>query len=123
MPSESTPTPTHTGSCHCGRIVFEVHGTIDSALACNCSICSRKGSLLWFAPRASLELKTPEDAASTYLFNKHAIRHRFCPVCGIHPYGEGTDPKGNAIAAINLRCIDGIDLAVIPVHHFDGKSL
>ncbi|OGB14054.1 MAG: aldehyde-activating protein [Burkholderiales bacterium RIFCSPLOWO2_12_67_14] len=123
MPSESTPTPTHTGSCHCGRIVFEVHGAIDNALACNCSICSRKGSLLWFAPRASLVLKTPEDAASTYLFNKHAIRHRFCPVCGIHPYGEGTDPKGNAIAAINLRCIDGIDLAAIPVHPFDGKSL
>ena len=51
------------------------------------------------------------------------IRHRFCPVCGIHPYGEGIDPKGNAMAAINLHCIDGIDLAAIPVHHFNGKSL
>lgn len=119
----SDPTTTHTGSCHCGRIAFEVHGTIDSALACNCSICSRKGSLLWFVPRANLELKTPEDAASTYLFNKHVIRHRFCPVCGIHPYGEGVDPKGNAMAAINLRCIDGIDLAAIPTQHFDGRSL
>ena len=58
----------HTGSCHCGGIKFEVDGEIDSGLACNCSICSRKGSLLWFVPRARLKLKTPESAASTYTF-------------------------------------------------------
>ena len=114
---------THTGSCHCGRIAFEVEGDIDSALACNCSICSRKGSLLWFVPRDRLKLKTPETAASTYEFNKHVIKHRFCPTCGIHPYGEGKDPKGNAMAAINLRCIENLDLASIPVHQFDGRSL
>jgi hypothetical protein len=122
-PNGDAPMPTHTGSCHCGRIAFEVEGDIDSALACNCSICSRKGSLLWFVPRDKLKLKTPEDAASTYEFNKHVIKHRFCPTCGIHPYGEGKDPKGNATAAINLRCIEHLDLASIPVHHFDGRSL
>lgn len=41
----------YTGSCHCGRIRFEVEGEVDSGLACNCSMCSRKGSLLWFVPR------------------------------------------------------------------------
>jgi hypothetical protein len=41
----------------------------------------------------------------------------------VHPYGEGTDPKGNAMAAINIRCIEGIDLAAIPVTHYDGRSL
>ena len=30
--------------------------------------------------------------------------------------------KGNPMAAINLRCIHNLDLATIPVHHFDGKS-
>jgi hypothetical protein len=114
---------TYTGSCHCGAIAFEVEGKIDSGLACNCSICSRKGSLLWFVPRAALELKTPESAISTYTFNKHVIKHRFCSKCGIHTHGEGVDPKGNAIAAINLRCIENLDLATVPVHHFDGKAL
>ncbi|AOS78620.1 MULTISPECIES: GFA family protein [Hydrogenophaga] len=113
----------YQGSCHCGRVAFEVEGTIDGGMACNCSICSRKGSLLWFVPRANLTLKTPEEDASTYMFNQHVIKHRFCPVCGIHPYGEGTDPKGNAMAAINLRCVEGIDLAAISVQHFDGKSM
>ncbi len=113
----------YKGSCHCGRVAFEVEGEINGAVACNCSICQRKGSLLWFVPRESLHLLTPDHAASTYTFNKHVIKHRFCPVCGIHPYGEGTDPKGNAIAAINIRCLEGIDLAGTPVRNYDGRAL
>ena len=114
---------TYIGSCHCGGIAFEVEGEIESGMACNCSMCSRKGSFLWFVPRQSLKLKTAESAASTYLFNKHVIKHRFCPTCGIHPYGEGADPKGNAMAAINLRCLENIDLDTIPVKHFDGRAM
>jgi hypothetical protein len=113
----------HKGSCHCGRIAFEVEGTIESALACNCSICQRKGSLLWFVPRDRLRLLTPEASASTYTFNKQRIKHRFCPNCGMHPYGEGTDPKGNHTAAVNIRCLEDIDLASIPVKHFDGRAM
>ena len=113
---------TYKGSCHCGRVAFEVEGEPTSALACNCSMCSRKGSLLWFVPRDKLRLLTPDEQASTYLFNKHVIRHRFCAVCGIHPYGEGRDPAGNAMAAVNLRCLEGLDLSTIPVEHFDGRS-
>ncbi len=112
----------YKGSSHCGRVAFEVEGEIKSALACNCSICSRKGSLLWFVPRDDLHLLTPEEAASTYTFNKHVIKHRFCPTCGIHPYGEGVDPKGNRVAAVNIRCLEGVDLASIPVTNFDGRS-
>ena len=112
----------YKGSCHCGKIAFEVEGDIDGAMACNCSMCSRKGSLLWFTARDKLKLLTPEEGIGTYTFNKHVIRHRFCPECGIHPYAEGTDPKGNTTAAINIRCIEGIDLEKVPVQHFDGKS-
>jgi hypothetical protein len=113
----------HTGSCHCGRVAFEVEGEIASAVSCNCSICQRKGSLLWFVPRNALTLTTPESNATGYEFNKHRISHRFCPVCGIHPYALGTDPKGNRMAAINIRCLAGIDLESIPVTSFDGRSL
>ncbi len=112
----------YKGSCHCGHVAFEIDGTIDSALACNCSICQRKGSLLWFVPREQMKLTTPEANAATYVFNKDVIKHRFCPVCGIHPYAEGTDPKGNATAAINLRCIEDLDLDTIPVHHHNGRG-
>ncbi len=113
----------YKGSCHCGRISFEVEGKLETAMSCNCSICQRKGALMWFVPREKLNLLTPEADADTYLFNKHQIRHRFCTKCGIHPYGEGTDPKGNRTAAVNIRCLEGIELEQIPVKHFDGRSL
>lgn len=113
----------YKGSCHCGKVAFEVEGEIDGAMACNCSICQRKGSLLWFVARSQMKLLTPEDQISTYTFNKHHIKHRFCPTCGMHPYGEGTDPKGNAMAAINIRCLENIDLKVIPIQEFDGRAI
>ena len=113
----------YNGSCHCGKVAFEAEGEIKEAVACNCSICQRKGSLLWFVPREKLRLLTPENAASAYTFNKHVIKHRFCPVCGIHPYGEGVDSKGNSIAAINIRCLEGIDLAAVPTRNYDGRAL
>jgi hypothetical protein len=113
----------YKGSCHCGTIAFEVEGEITKGLACNCSICQRKGSLLWFVPRNSLALSTPEENSRVYMFNKHLLKHRFCPTCGIHPYAEGKDPKGNEMAAVNIRCLEGIDLSAIPVTHFDGRSV
>jgi hypothetical protein len=113
----------YKGSCHCGKVAFETEGEITDAMACNCSMCSRRGSLLWFVPRDKLKLLTPDQAANTYTFNKHVIKHRFCGTCGIHAYGEGVDPKGNAMAAINIRCLEGLDLESLPVKNFDGRAL
>lgn len=91
-------------------------------MACNCSMCSRKGSLLSFVPEESFRLLTPEEEARTYTFNKHAIEHRFCRTCGIHPYAMGTDRQGKKMAAINIRCVKDIELESIPVQHVDGRS-
>lgn len=113
----------YRGSCHCGRIAFEVEGDLTRVLECNCSICSRKGSLLWFVPRQRLRLSTPESDLATYTFNKHMIQHRFCARCGMHPFGEGTDPSGNRMAAINVRCLENVELSSLPVDHFDGRSV
>ena len=112
----------YQGSCHCGRIAFEVEGTLEGAMSCNCSMCQRKGSLLWFVPRDQFRLSTPEADTRSYTFNKHAIAHRFCPHCGIHPYADGKDPAGKPMAAINVRCLENIDLDSIPTTHFDGRS-
>ena len=113
----------YKGGCHCGKIAFQVEGELKGAMACNCSMCSRKGSLMWFVPRDKMQLLTPEEKLGTYTFNKHVIKHRFCPACGIHPYGEAADPQGNPMAAINIRCLEGIDLDAVPIRHFDGRAV
>lgn len=110
------------GTCHCGNVAFDVEGDIKEAMACNCSMCVRKGSLLWFVPRSKFQLRTTDDAMTTYTFNKHVIQHRFCKACGIHAFAEAVGPNGTPMAAINLRALEGVDLDAIPVKHFDGRS-
>ncbi|MET0985373.1 MAG: GFA family protein [Steroidobacteraceae bacterium] len=113
---------THQGSCHCGRVAFEVDGDIAEVNECNCSHCSRKGYLLWFAPRERLRLKTSASDLATYTFNKHVIQHHFCPTCGCAPFASGTDPKGNAIAAVNVRCLPDLDRSQVKIKPVDGRS-
>jgi hypothetical protein len=113
----------HKGSCHCGRIAFEVAGSFEHAIECNCSHCSRKGYLLWFAPREQLEVTAGKETLANYTFNKHVIQHHFCPTCGCAPFGFGADPSGKPTAAVNVRCLKGIDLASLKRVPFDGRSL
>ena len=112
----------YRGSCHCGRIAFEVEGEIPAVTSCNCSMCQRKGILMWFVPREAMTLLTPPEKTSTYTFNKHVIKHVFCPVCGIHPFGEGVSQSGQKTAAINVRCLEGIDLPALKVQYFNGRD-
>jgi len=114
---------TYKGSCHCGQVAFEVCGELTGVMACNCSICQRKGALMWFVPRAQMQLLTPTEQVKVYRFGSGNIQHCFCPECGIHPYGEGRMPDGTEMAAINVRCLEGVDPEALPVTHYDGRSL
>lgn len=113
----------HRATCHCGKVAVEFDADIQGALSCNCSICSRSGALLAFLPRDSVQVLAAPDALTTYTFNKHVIQHKFCKTCGIKVFGEGLDPNGKAILALNVRCVDGLDFGKLPVQHFDGRAL
>jgi hypothetical protein len=120
--STAKKTKTYTGSCHCGRIAYEVDGTIEQVMDCNCSFCQRRGALLWFVPRSALRLRTPEGDLSTYTFNRHVLKHHFCARCGIAPFSEGEN-KGARMAAINARCLDGVELSKLKVVKYDGRKI
>ncbi|WP_017938359.1 GFA family protein [Zestomonas thermotolerans] len=114
---------TYQGGCHCGRISFSVSGEIDRLLDCNCSLCSKRGGLLWFVPRAQLTLNSPRaDELPTYRFNSRRIAHHFCDRCGCAPFSEAPGPDGKPMAAVNARCLEGVDLSVYPVSHYDGRN-
>ena len=113
---------TYKGSCHCGAAAFEVEGEVKGAIMCNCSICHKKGAPLWFVGRGQLTFTRGEESLVAYTFNKHVIKHYFCPKCGIHTHGAAPDPKGNPMAAINLRCLDGVDLDRLEITPYDGRS-
>lgn len=114
---------THTGGCHCGKIRYEVALDLSQpAFECNCSHCSIKGFLLQFTTPDQFVLRAGEGEATVYRFNKHVIDHAFCPVCGVEPFGTGANPDGSPAIAINLRTIDGVDLAALNRVPLDGKK-
>ncbi|MDX1802586.1 MAG: GFA family protein [Alcanivorax sp.] len=114
---------TYTGSCHCGAVRFQADGELRGAMACNCSLCQRRGSLLWFVPADNFRVLEGRDSLASYTFHKHVMKHRFCPVCGIHTFCQGVDARGNAMVAVNIRCLEGINLGKVPIKHFDGRAL
>lgn len=111
-----------SGSCHCGTVTFTAQGEVDQAIECNCSHCSIKGLLFWFVPREAFAVTSGADKLTTYTFNTHNILHQFCSVCGCQAFGLGTKPDGTKMAAINVRCVDGIDLAGLKRVPVNGKE-
>ena len=80
------------------------------------------GSLFAFAPASDFRLLSGDGATTEFLFNKHAIHHRFCATCGIESFAEGTRPSdGAAVVAINARCLDGVDPATLKIKQVDGR--
>jgi hypothetical protein len=122
MSDESSETKSVRGSCHCQAVSYVLAAVPSTGVACNCSICRRKGSVLAFYPPAKFTLETPRDALATYTFNKHVIQHQFCKTCGCAPFAEGTTPDGREMIAINLRCVEDFDLASVEITEFDGAS-
>ena len=111
------------GSCHCQAVSYVLAAVPSTGVACNCSICRRKGQVLAFYPPAKFTLETPRDALATYTFNKHVIQHHFCKTCGCAPFAEGRTPDGREMIAINLRCVEDFDLASVEITEFDGANL
>lgn len=112
----------YTGGCHCGAVRYAFTGELNGAIACNCSICSKTGTLLVFVPGARFTLLAGREMLTDYQFNKHHIHHLFCSRCGIRSFAQGDAPDGSPMVAVNVRCLDDIDLATVEVRHHDGKS-
>jgi hypothetical protein len=115
-------TKVYTGGCHCGMVRFECTTDLAMVTACNCSICTKKGLHFAFLAPTSFQLRAGEDNLREYLFNKHAIKHQSCIDCGVEVFARGSKPDGTEVVALNVSCIDGIDLAKLTMTPIDGRN-
>jgi hypothetical protein len=111
---------THRGGCHCGRVRFEVTGPLAGITVCNCSLCTMKGFVHLILPLDRFTLLAGREDLTSYRFNTGVAQHTFCRVCGIHPfYVPRSDPDK---MDVNVRCLDGVDLASLDIARFDGRN-
>lgn len=116
-------TKTYAGGCHCGAVRYETTADLSRVLSCNCSICTKRGLLLVAVEPRQFALVSGDEHLSDYQFAKKRIHHFFCTHCGVESFSRGTGPDGSEMIAINVRCLDGVDLAALTLMPFDGRSL
>ena len=123
---------TYQGSCHCGRVRFEVDADIDHVRACDCSVCRKRGALIHRVAKDQLRLITPWEELKVYQWGSYTARDFFCPDCGILPFRRPSDPTPEELQggvkpfggwAVNVRCLEGIDFAVIPIRKIYGSPI
>ncbi len=118
---ESCIRKTHPGRCHCGAVRFEVDAAIDHVRACDCSVCRRRGALLYRVAPSEFRLLTPIDALRTYRWNTGRATDYFCATCGVLPFRHSRTEPGKW--DVNVRCLEAVELDAIPVRRFEGSRL
>lgn len=123
---------TYRGRCHCGRVRFEVDADLDHVRECDCSICRRRGALNHRVPKEHLRLETPWDELVLYQWGSLTARDYFCRTCGILPFRRPSDPTPEELAAgvepfdgwaVNVRCLEDVELDSIPRVRIHGAGL
>ena len=116
-----------TGGCLCRAVRYRITSAPLITRTCWCRVCQYIGAgsatVNMVVTAAALTLAGAlGDYPCLADSGNHMHRH-FCPTCGMHPFGEATDPKGNAMAAVNIRCLENVDLASIPITQYDGRAI
>jgi hypothetical protein len=83
-------------------------------------------------PAGALTLFTPWEALSLYQWGSRTAKDYFCPTCGILAFRRPSDPTPQELRdgaepfegwAVNVRCLDGVDAASLPVRKIRGSQI
>jgi hypothetical protein len=121
--SVMSETKNYSGGCHCGQVRYDVTADLATVVDCNCSICQKRGALWTFVTDDNFALRAGGENLADYQFGKRSIHHLFCPSCGVGSFSRGEAPNGQEMIAVNVRCLDDVDIAALTVKPFDGRSL
>ena len=122
---------TVTAHCHCGATEFAIDGAVPEVLTrCNCSFCSKRGTLYAYYPHAAFRQTAGAGADAVYRWHTRKVAHHFCPICGCGTFSDSPSfaPDGSwdgttRQIGVNARLIDGVDAATMEVMVIDGKNL
>ncbi|KAJ7770988.1 glutathione-dependent formaldehyde-activating enzyme [Mycena maculata] len=116
-------TTVYTGSCHCGAVGYNVQSPepITVAAACNCSICHRDAAMWIYVKTTAVSFKGL-DSLVEYTFGLKRTYHGFCGTCGVAINERFPTADREWRTALNIRTMNGVDLAAIDLELHDGKA-
>jgi hypothetical protein len=93
-----------SGSCHCGAVRLQVPERPAWLGSCNCSICTKLGTLMAYYPDdGSVRI---EGATFPYIWGDRMIALHHCPVCACFTDWRSTGESYGRVG-INARLLDG----------------
>ena len=111
----------YKGSCHCGKVQFEVDLDLDHVRVCDCSLCIKRGALNHRVEDSDIRIITPLDELTLYQWHTKTAKDYFCPTCGILPFRRPrTAPEK---WTVNVRCLVAVDVDSIPIEQVHGSKL
>ncbi len=109
------------GQCHCKAVEWTYSLPLESATACNCTLCSRYGAL-WAYAHLNHGIQFT-GATAKYERGRKLNGYHFCSQCGCTMFyiSNAQDEQGRLRMAVNLRmAVDPNQIANLLIDHFDG---
>ena len=89
-----------TGSCLCGAVKYEVHGTLRPVIACHCNQCRKQTGTYMSATAASNDdFKLTEARGLKWFRSSESAQRGFCGECGSVLFWKGDGLNYTSIAA------------------------
>ena len=112
------------GSCHCGKVRFEIEALKPELTSCNCSICHRLGTLWAYYDASQVRFTAGEADTVAYVregdgMGDLAFHH--CPTCGVTTHWSSRVASSTRMG-INARLLDRAPLDGVRVKRLDGAD-
>ncbi|MDC0598693.1 GFA family protein [Gammaproteobacteria bacterium] len=111
----------YQGSCHCGKVKFEIESDFPELTMCDCSICTKKNALMVKVHESQFSLIQGQEYLSDYQFHSNTAHHYFCKVCGIYPFHKKRVTPD--YYGVNVFCLLDFDPTGIPVRQAIGADM
>lgn len=107
------------GTCHCGAVKWTYDAPLESATACNCTICRRYAGLWAY----DFENGVIRITGETKIYTRgKALDFHFCPTCAciVAWRARYFEDDGRRRMAVNLRLAEPVSVEHLLIDHFDG---